>query len=321
MEIFSAVEKKIPREVLTGNTNPVRPVEKKNEKKKKDEDEENSFETKLWCFTSYNENPFMFDYEVCEYLGYERETCPKSGRLHWQGFVYLNDRVSLKKIDKVLIQLHPVEKEIYKPVHREPMRGSFKQNVKYCSKDGNFVEFGEKPSQGQRVDLLLLRDEINQGTSVKKIRQRTPVKYHQYGRTLDKLADDLLIDDERDFMTKGIWYWGPSGKGKSKKSREGLPQNMRYSYPNDGGWWDLYKQQDTVIIDDYDGVEIPFKQLLKMVDRYDYQVKRRNLPPIQFRSKTVIITCSKHPDDLFSKLDENMNQIYRRFEIVEFKHE
>lgn len=303
-------KKKNSREVPTGNTCPVGPEEEK----VKDKD----FETKLWCFTSYNENPFVYNQEVCQYLGYEREICPKTNKLHWQGFVYLNDKVSVKRINKILMMLHPKEKEIYKPVHSESCRGSFLENVKYCSKDGSFVEFGTKPSQGQRVDLLLLRDEIKEGTSVRKIRQANPIMYHQYGRTLEKLEDDKLSEKKRCWETKttGIWLWGPSGCGKSKQAFDMVKNSSCYEYANDDKWWDSYTQQEFVIIDDYRLNTMKFNELIKLVDWTPLVVCRRGKDPIQFLSKKVIITCPYHPDDVFEKLDEDMVQIYRRFEII-----
>jgi len=45
-------------------------------------------------------------------------------------------------------------KELFPTAHIEKMKGNFAQNEKYCSKEGKLIEFGERPKQGKRTDLI-----------------------------------------------------------------------------------------------------------------------------------------------------------------------
>ena len=143
------------------------------------------------------------------------------------------------------------------------------------------------------------------------------MKYHQYGRTLNKIEDLAMRNKYRSEMTKGIWYWGETGVGKSHKAFEGFNPKTHYVLPNDNGWWDAYTQQDTIIINDFRG-EIRYNELLNLVDKWPFNVKRRNREPIPFISKTVIITSSLKPEDVYhNRNDEDkIEQLLRRFEVI-----
>jgi len=261
-------------------------------------------------FTSYLEEEPFFDDNHMKYLGYGAETCPKTGRKHWQGCVYFYDKVSIKMAQKLL--------HIGNSHMENIMITSTENCVEYCKKEGNHKEFGEMPKQGKRNDLEVLRTEIVEGRTVDNIIMEHPMIYHQYGRTIEKIADIVLRKKYRTEMTKGIWYWGKTGVGKSKKVFENYTPETHYVVPNDNGWWDAYRQQDTVIINDFRG-HIPYGTLLEMVDRNAYSVNRRGKEPIPFISKLVLITSSLHPSLVYRNRQEedSLEQLNRRFDIIE----
>ncbi len=94
------------------------------------------------------------------------------------------------------------------------------------------------PKQGKRVDLDSLKCAIVGGeTTVDEVVMDNPMMYHKYGRTLNKIEDIALRQRSRDWMTEGVWYFGPTGVGKSHRAFEGYTPETHYVYPNDGGWW------------------------------------------------------------------------------------
>lgn len=205
----------------------------------------------------------------------------------------------------------------HKFIHWEPRRGSWQQAVDYCKKDGNWFEYGSPNEQGQRKDLQEVHKEIANGKRVDQIALENPNCFHQYGRTLNKLEDLYMRKRYRTEMTKGIWYYGKTGVGKSHLAFDGFTPETHYLLPNDSGWWDGYTQQDTVIINDFRG-EIPYNQMLQMIDKWPFSVKRRNREPLPFTSKTVIITSSLPPWEVYNKRNEedSIGQLLRRLVVI-----
>lgn len=270
--------------------------------------------SRLWAFTNYK---LDFDYEnyykttSAEYILYGQEVCPKTGRVHHQGFIYFkNARKSKKGVAKQLDKCHV-----------EICKGSIDQNFDYCSKDGKITEIGRRPQQGKRTDLISIKNKIMEGkTTVDDICVENPIAYHQYGRTLNKLEDIALRKKYRKWMTQCDWIWGPTGVGKSHiamKKYYAEPENC-YIYPNDNGWWDAYKGQETVIINEFRG-GIPYGELLELIDKWPKQVRRRNREPVPFLAKKIIITSSLPPEEVYHNLSYNdsLDQLKRR---INLKH-
>lgn len=246
---------------------------------------------------------------TCIYLIYGIEVCPKTKRTHHQGFCYFSgQRGSIKGVSKDLGKCHV-----------SPCKGNIDQNIDYCSKDENVIEMGSRPQQGERVDLNKLKDGIMNNTlTVDDITVTDPMAYHMYGRTLNRLEDIALRKLSRTEMTQGLWLWGTTATGKSHMAYEGFTPDTHYDFPNDNGWWDGYKGQDTVIINDFRG-SILFSELLTLVDKWPKSVRRRGREPVPFISKKVIITSCSHPSEIYHNAcdsTDSMDQLLRRFKIV-----
>lgn len=103
-----------------------------------------------WVFTLNNyseeEQARIRDFagsDIVKYLIFGREV-GDSGTPHLQGFAHFKEPKSLN-----WLRAHFSDR-----AHFEKARGSFKANRTYCSKDGDFEEFGTAPSQqGSRSDL------------------------------------------------------------------------------------------------------------------------------------------------------------------------
>lgn len=298
---------KTPRSSPEGNTEPL------------------DYRTRAWCFTFNNwetHQPDAWDKfkQLGDYGCVAPEVAPTTGTPHLQGYLYFQN----KKTKGKLIKLFP-------KCSFRPANGNAKENRQYIFgpyDDGNgkhkdfnpeAIEWGSMPMQGARADLDSLRDQIQNGTKVDDIAIENPFMYHQYGRTLNKIEDLMMRKKFRTEMTKGIWYFGKTGVGKSHTAFQNFNPETHYVLnTKDNGWWEGYTQQDTVIINDFRG-ELSYNELLQLVDKWPMTVKRRNREPMPFLSKTVIITSSLHPEIVYHRrnAEDSMEQFYRRFEVVE----
>ncbi len=265
---------------------------------------------RLWCFTWNN----YTDSDVesvknwkCTWLLFGKEVAPTTGTPHLQGVVYWpNARVigGLKKLGAA--------------IHWTACNGTADQNAVYCSKDATDVfEKGTRPAQGERTDLNAIKDRIVEGERVDDIIMENPMMGHMYGRTFDRIEDINMRKLFRTEQTTGIWLWGPTGVGKSHSAFENYSPATHYVWPNDGKWWDSYRQQDTVIFNDFRG-ELPYAIMLQLIDKWPMTVPRRNREPMPFISKHVIITSSLPPQDIYRNRDaeDSLAQLLRRIVVI-----
>lgn len=274
---------------------------------------EPKFKARCYCFTLNNytdkdlENIKAID---CLYLIVGQEV-GKKGTKHLQGYIRFKNARAFKSIKKL----------ISNRCHLEKARGNDMENREYCSKEGKFFEKGECAKQGKRSDLESVKNEILNGLKVTQILEEDPVSYHQYGRTMEKLEDLYLSKQYRSKMTKGTWYYGGTGTGKSHVAFEGFHPDTHYLWNlRDNGWQDQYKGQKIVVINDFRG-EIPYNDLLNMVDKWPLTIPRRGRPPIPFISEEVIITSSLKPSKVYNRRikEDSLQQLKRRFNIIKLE--
>lgn len=264
-----------------------------------------------WCFTlnNYTEDEYnnILGWESVKYLVIGKEV-GDSGTPHLQGYVeFINPR-TLKGL-----------KNLNSKIHWEQRKGTGKEASEYCKKDKNFKEVGTLSRQGERTDLQHFRDMIvNFEITVDQIIMEFPEIYHLYGRTLERIEDTLYLRRHRTEMTQGIWIWGKTGVGKSHKAFENFSPDTHYVKPNDSDWWDGYRGQETVIINEFRG-NITYSELLDLCDKYPKSVRRRNRQPTPFLAKQLIITSSLPPEEVYINLSskDSLEQLKRRFQIIE----
>lgn len=275
-----------------------------------------------WTVTQWDTAKTVDDYQAAvdtdkiKYIAWGLEHT-KSGKPHHQMFLYFKDqKTSGKAAAKCLTKLM----NLNVTPHCEPMKGSVTDNEKYCSKESELNKVGKMPAQGKRTDLNELKDRILKGETAEALSREDANLRHWYGRTMEYYEGLRLRDVEREEMTDSFWFWGESGAGKSHFTRaiaKELNKNQRYTRACDGAWWDNYTGQDLVIFDDFRS-ELPLHIVLKMADKYPFDVPQRCKQPFPFTSKAIIITSSMRPEDAYSNCCENMRQIYRRFRVFEF---
>lgn len=250
------------------------------------------------------------------YLIHGNEVAPTTGALHVDGYYEMPTgrkfETELKKFAKTFgVGWGDLQSA----------RGTAGENFDYSTKEARGgVEKGVAVVNGQSKNLSQYKEELRLGSiTVDEIVMTDPMAYHTYGRTLTKIEDIAMRQRFRTEMTTGIWYWGPTGVGKSVKAYYDYKPDTHYTWKlSDKGWQDDYTQQETVVINDFRG-EGGYNHLLNLMDwTPGVAVSRRSRPPLPFTSKHIIITSSLPPDKVFhNRMEEdNMAQLYRRCKVV-----
>lgn len=232
------------------------------------------------------------DMKFFKYVCFGREVCPTTFTPHLQGYCQLErDRKSLKALVAYL------DGEGAGKPHFEIAKGSLESNQVYTSKD-NWVEYGvpTHTGRGARSDLYAVADAVSNGASLQDVVQDHPVEFIKYSGGLQKLI--LFKMKPRMFKTKVIWFWGATGTGKSRTAWETYPDAYAKAVSNK--WWDGYFGQKVTIMDDWRPTkEMPFNEMLALMDRYPKTVEAKG-GTIHFISEILIITCPMDPTTLLN---------------------
>lgn len=256
-----------------------------------------------WCFTVNNYT--LGDIHNCQYLlkdavfGLFGEEVGENGTPHLQGYVSLQHPVSMNTLRKIVPR-----------AHWTVALGTDIQNKEYCSKGKNIYMIGApKVGQGTRTDLKEIADLIkNKEVTLEDLMFEYPDIYLRYSRSLEKMFNAVM--KPRDCPPQVHWRWGKAGTGKTRYCIDKHPSH----YIKDGTpWWDNYNQQEAIIIDDFDN-NIPYRTLLRILDRYVYQGQVKG-SYVQVNSPYIYITC-EHPPKVFWEGNE-LAQIERRLTSVQ----
>lgn len=281
--------------------------------------------TRWFCVTQWNTDldyQALIDLGQIRYAAYGAEICPSTGKAHHQAFIYFHNLKGISNNICNSIAKMFKQKEHHIHVSVRPMLGNVRQNEAYCEKDqkGGLTKFGDEPAQGSRGDLSETKDAILAGEiDVDSIACADPMMYHQYGRTLDRLEEIAMRKKYRTEMTKGIWYWGGQGVGKSHKAFEGFTPETHFVKCLEEKWWCGYKQQETVILNEFRGSDMKFSKLLNLVDKWPTSVKWKCKTAVPFTSKTLIVTCIMSPEDCYAGVEQDgeaWGQFADRFTVV-----
>lgn len=149
---------------------------------------------KYICFTYYGEDEPKWKPETMHYLVFQRETCPETKRLHWQGYV------EFKHSNRLYTVWDELECHGARCANRKAPTGE--QAAAYCKKTetaiaGSGKEYGTIHGKGRgfRTDLFKVAEAIKGGASETEIATQYPdavLKYHRGLAELRKLTTPEL---------------------------------------------------------------------------------------------------------------------------------
>jgi hypothetical protein len=254
-----------------------------------------------WCFTLNNyveeeDVPRISAWceEEAKYWIIGRET-GESGTPHLQGYISLRKRRAFSYVSGKLGTRSHVTRAA----------GTARQNRRYCSKDGNFIEGGQINEGRVRQD----KDEVGRqfmaavrsgNKGVVEFADSEPGTWCFNGFNMLRNALALYPTIERPNIHVR-WIYGPPGVGKSRLAHESFPD--AYVKEPRTKWWNGYMCEKEVIIDDFGPNGIDINHLLRWFDRYKCLVENKG-GMLPLYAESFIVTSNFHPEEIFKFGDE-----------------
>lgn len=230
---------------------------------------------------------------------YSVERCPRTRRIHLQGFICLSDKMRLAGL----------KKEYHSTAHWETSRGTFEQNMEYCSKDKSHLcgpfQMGTPPAQGKRNDLETLHTMVKAKATNYEILEATQGKAARFEKAINfmRFVDMEKSSDRQMQGVRVIVLYGPTGSGKTYAAVNVISGGNYYKVetPAKSGdklWFNGYEGQPYLIIDDFSG-GVDFRHLLTLLDKYKLKVEIKGGHTWACWTN-VIITSNQHPSHWYS---------------------
>lgn len=262
-----------------------------------------------WTYTLNNYTPeegIALAEVECKYHICGKEVAPTTGTPHLQGYIILNRQQRLSYM-----------KKLNSRCHWEVAKGNTEQNITYCSKCDDFMEFGERPKtpvekgQMEKDRWKAIISHAKAGT----LEEHDPKMYYLHFNTNNRLQAQF---QEPKFIEKKIRvYWGPTATGKSHKAWTEAGPSAYGKDPRSKFWYG-YHGQTNVIIDEFRG-GIDISHLLRWLDKYPLLVEVKG-SSCACAAENIWITSNLHPNAWYPDLDAaTVEALCRRLEIVEFK--
>lgn len=267
----------------------------------------------IFTLHNYNEddiNALLALKKGTRYIHFGEELTKKKIQ-HLQGFICFNN------VKTNLQTIKWFKKTLNKPVSFcEEMRGNIDQNHIYTKKDGIIHKNGDPPlltNKGKRTDLIKMREKLEKGEKMANIIKTSENLNYQQLRGLQILSP--FYQKKRTIEPIVFWLYGSTGIGKSYQVYKTHDIDEIYS-KDDTQWWEGYKQEKTLLIDDFRG-SIKYSVLLKILDRYPYRVNIKGTSG-QLNSPTIYITSPLKPEQVYHNIHRNdsIDQLYRRINKV-----
>lgn len=237
----------------------------------------------------------------------QKEKCPSTGRLHWQGYYECKTRKGKKGHQDNLCA---------PKCHVELAKGSAEDNIIYCSKSESKVDetfsHGKPVTHGQRNDIETIKDDIMNGMSLREIAEKHFENFIKYHKGIEKYYN-LINYKERTWKTELVILVGPSRCGKTSHIIKEFPELYRLMRPQNSVWFDGYDNHEIMLIDEFYGW-IPFDMLLNLTDhaKMNVEVKGGTKP---FVAKRIYITSNDPPEKWYP----NVSNLPHRWEAFKLR--
>ncbi len=259
--------------------------------------QKHSFQARHWCLTL--NNPVLTGEEYLDELKKHKHIRyavlqleeGDEGTRHYQAYLEFSQ-------PKTLFALKVLEPR----GHWEARKGTRGQARKYCMKEESRIEgpweLGDwsKGGKGARVDLIKACATVKE-RGLHALALEDPSVYVKYSRGFEKLSFELR--GKRAVPPRVVLHYGPTGTFKTGLVLHRHPD--AYKKPAGTRWFDGYKDQKVLLLDDFAGASSGFRldYTLQLLDRYDIDVEMKGAH-VRLLAEIIYVTTNIHPSAWFN---------------------
>lgn len=250
--------------------------------------------------------------DYVRYLAYSKEVGKKCGTPHLQGFIYCMDKVRMSQLANWFGG----------KAHLEEMHGNFMQNEKYCSKQGQLIEIGERPQQGRRNDILGFKRRLDEGAEFEDILEDEAffaigMRNERSLRNYSSQVKKRKLEQQPRAPPRVYLLQGASGHGKTPTVRKLHGAENVYSvFDTKAPWFENYRGQRVIVFEDIDATSAPPIKFWKdITDGYviDVPVKGRSAVCLPTH---VYVTSNEHVSNWYPGKDSHIDAVKNRFDEI-----
>nr|WAE43052.1 MAG: replication associated protein [Cressdnaviricota sp.] len=264
------------------------------------------------------------------YMCYGKENCPSTGREHLQGYIcFTNARTESSVI--AILSGSATWKKAQQISNKNNAwvrvaRAGNQANIRYCSKTGDFTEYGTPPlDQSQKGELgkicqkkkwQEIRDLCLAGDDDAIMENHPSAYFHIHGN-LEKIRRTMMGDQPGLKRPISLWVYGGVGLGKSTLLRSYYSEAETYIKPMNK-WWDQYMTTHKIaVFEDWSQRhEHELGDLMKIwADSFAFSPEGKGTTLPKIRPMRFIVTSQFKLEDAFTDQD-TIYALNRRFKQI-----
>lgn len=212
-------------------------------------------------------------------------------------------------------------------VKRLRSQADVKRAIKYCKKDGNYIEEGTLPEYCRRLDK---REKAYYAIEHSNVECIDSGHFSFSELTRIQTIRNMFLSDWPQFQKRNVrWFYGPTGSGKTRTAWEELMKitdvkNIWISSGKIEPFLNGYVGQQCVILDDFRPGSCKFDLLLRLLDGYPVTVNVKG-GTCNWMAREIIVTAPVQPEEMYVNHEtgqpwDHLDQLLRRInEIREFE--
>lgn len=245
--------------------------------------------SRKFVFTWFKtETPIEYDPSFHQFLQFQEEIAPSTGKHHLQGWMYLHRKTRLATVIKR-----------YPGHHWEVAKGTIADNIAYCTKKESRASepvcFGNKPSEERyKNGWEQVKEDLINGKSIEQIIADMPnMSIHMRG--LQQLRNALKPKISRQGI-EIFWVFGAPGTGKSSSVCRLHGEDMFSTRIEPSGqiWFNGYNGEKILRLEEVKGTD-DSGLLREVLDHHPFMAPVKLGEPIKAEWTRVYLISNDHP--------------------------